>query len=123
MTALGQLLDPSLSSRGADEALRQRYFRNPHTSTATTPGPIIENGERFGRRRLTEALRKARTISVKPLLTLTLEDVSTDLNSLTHVRQDLLRRFEVGLDGIKAIVCDQAYFSPLDEPRELSPPH
>ncbi|KAL9634500.1 MAG: hypothetical protein Q9164_004049 [Protoblastenia rupestris] len=57
-----------------------------------------------------ESMCNAATIQVEPILSLTLEDTSTEMNTPAQAQQILLHHFEVGFDGVEAIIHGQARF-------------
>ena len=71
-------------------------------------------------RGLTEALCNAVGLRANPVLSLTLEDVETEMSSPGQNRQILLRHFETGLDGVEAIIHGQAHFDAVVERDDLS---
>ena len=57
-----------------------------------------------------ESMCNAATIQAEPILSLTLEDTSTEMNTPAQAQQILLHHFEVGFDGVEAIIHGQARF-------------
>ena len=68
------------------------------------------------RGQLTNALCEAKALRLKPVLSLTLEDINASMTTPKATRQGVLQHLEVGLDGVEAIVYGEAYFSEEWEP-------
>ena len=113
MTISERVLDPSLSGNRASDTLWQRLGLDlHHTSIKGDRCPGTENGRSSSFERLTKALCKARFISMKLLLTLTLEDINAEMTLATRALfRDWLRRH-------RSYYLWSSILNPSNEPKE-----
>ena len=104
----GQFLDVLMGANQQGLASSEPNRKQvPYQHTGDISAPIPEQ--------LTTALCKAISLRVKPILSLTLEDLNTDLITPMTTPHNVIQHLEVGLDGVQALIYGEAYLGKDDE--------